>query len=288
MLRTAVRVSITAIFVTVAVIAGHWVWQHYLYSPWTRDGRVRAEIITIAPDVSGWVTEVNFRDNEDVKKGQVLFTIDATRFHNAVEEARAKMNRARYAWEHAKEQYSRRLSLSKSAVISKDDLSTYNTNTLLAQADYELAKSTYQKTLIDLQRTEIIAPADGTIMNQSLRAGNYATQGKAVLSVVQKDSMYVTGYFEETKLPGIRPGDRARIELMSGGEPVQGKVISIARAIANNNTSTDSQLLPTTQQTFNWVRLAQRIPVDIQLTSVPRGVNLSAGMTVSVKIDHKG
>lgn len=288
MFRTAVRVSVTASFVTVAVIAGHWVWQHYLYSPWTRDGRVRAKIVTIAPDVSGWVTDVNFRDNEDVKKGQVLFTIDATRFHIAVEESRAKMNRARYVWEHAKEQYSRRLSLSKSAIISKDDLSTYNTNMLLAQADYELAKSTYQKTLIDLQRTEIIAPTDGTIMNQSLRVGNYATQGKAVLSVVQKDSMYVTGYFEETKLPGIRPGDRARIALMSGGEPVQGKVISIARAIANNNTSTDSQLLPTTQQTFNWVRLAQRIPVDIQLTSVPRGVNLSAGMTVSVKIDHKG
>lgn len=288
MLRTAGRVSVTVGFVIVAVIAGHWVWQHYLYSPWTRDGRVRAEIITVAPDVSGWVTEVHFRDNEDVKKGQVLFTIDATRFRNAADEARARMNREKYAWEHAREQYSRRQGLSKSAVISQDDLSTYSTNMLLAQADYELAKSIYQKTLIDLKRTEIIAPADGTVINQSLRAGNYATQGKAVLSIVQKDSMYVTGYFEETKLPGIREGDRALIQLMSGGNPVRGKVISIGRAIANNNTSTDSQMLPATQQTFNWVRLAQRIPVDIEITSVSQNLNLSAGMTVSVKIDHKG
>ncbi|WP_339025064.1 HlyD family secretion protein [Leclercia pneumoniae] len=288
MVRTVIRVSITVLFVAAAAISGEWVWKHYLYSPWTRDGRIRAEVITVAPDVAGWVNEVNFQDNQEVKKGQVLFTIDATRFRNAAEEAKAKMDKAEYALEHAKEQYARRLRLGQSAVISKDDLSTYKTSSNLAHADYELARSAYEKTLIDLRRTEILAPADGTVMNLSLRSGNYAVQGKAVLSLVKKNSMYVTGYFEETKMPLIALGDTAHIQLMSGGAPLTGRVMSIASAIANNNTSTDSQLLPSTQQTFNWVRLAQRIPVDIQLTNVPANIRLSAGMTASVEIDKKG
>lgn len=285
---TASRMLITACFVAAAVCCAIWLWKHYLYEPWTRDGRVRAEVITVAPDVSGWVTRVNFRDNEEIKKGQILFKIDPVRFQNAVDEARAKMDKAQFAWDNAKEQLARRQSLIKSSVISKEDMSTYGTNTRLAKADYDLARSDYEKTLIDLDRTTITAPADGAVMNIDLREGNYVTQGKAVLSIIRTGSMYVTGYFEETKLPGIRPGDLAKIHLMSGGEALTGTVTSIARGISNANNQADNQLLPDTQQSFNWVRLAQRIPVDISLTSVPTTLNLSAGMTVSVEINKDG
>lgn len=288
MLSSAVRMLITACFVVAAVCCGIWVWKHYLYEPWTRDGRIRAEVITIAPDVSGWVTEVDFRDNEEVKKGQTLFTIDAERFQNAADESHAKMEKAEYAWEQAKEQLARRQSLIKSSIISKEDLSTYSTNTHLAKADFDLAKSNYKKALIDLHRTVIKAPADGTVMNLDLRAGNYVSQSKAVLSLIRANSMYVTGYFEETKLPRIKRGDLALIHLMSGGAPLTGTVTSIARGIANNNNKADAQILPDTQQSFNWVRLAQRIPVDISLTSVPEEIALSAGMTVSVEISGNG
>lgn len=284
MFSSAVRMLITACFVAAAVCCGLWVWKHYLYEPWTRDGRVRAEVITVAPDVSGWVTHVNFRDNEEVKKGQTLFTIDDVRFQNAVNESQAEMDKAQYAWEHAKEQLARRQSLIKNSIISKEDLSTYSTNSRLAEADYDLAKSNYEKALIDLHRTIIKAPADGAVMNLDLREGNYVSQGRAVLSLIRANSMYITGYFEETKLPGIKPGYSALIHLMSGGAPLTGTVTSIARGIANNNNKADNQLLPDTQQSFNWVRLAQRIPVDIKLNSVPEDVNLSAGMTVSVEI----
>lgn len=287
MVRIYARVSFTILFIVAAIFAGQWVWKHYLYSPWTRDGRIRAEVITVAPDVAGWVTTVNFTDNENVKKGQVLFSIDTMRFRNNVEEAKAEMDRTHYALKHANEQYNRRSRLRQRALISKDDLSTYRINSNLAKADYELARIHYEKTLIDLKRTVILAPADGTVMNLNLRSGNYAEQGKAVLSLVKKNSMYVTGYFEETKLPLINLGDTAHIRLMSGGTALTGEVVSIARAIANTNTATDTQLLPATQQTFNWVRLAQRIPVDIRLTHIPSKTLLSAGMTASVEIDKK-
>lgn len=284
MFSSATRMIITACFVLAAVCCGRWVWKHYLYEPWTRDGRIRAEVITVAPDVSGWITHVNFRDNEEVKKGQTLFTIDDVRFKNALNESHAKLDKTYYAWEHAKEQLARRQNLIKSSVISKEDLSTYSTNTRLAKADYDLANSNYEKALIDLHRTVIRAPADGVVMNLDLREGNYVSQGKSVLSLIRANSMYVTGYFEETKLPGVKAGNSALIHLMSGGVPLTGTVTSIARGIANNNNKADNQLLPDTQQSFNWVRLAQRIPVDIRLNPVPKGIILSAGMTVSVEI----
>jgi len=280
------RVSLTLVTLIVAVFLGHWIWQHYLYSPWTRDGRVRAHVITIAPDVSGWVNDIHVGDNQSVKKGDVIFTVDDTRYKAAIAELKAQVENKQYAWELAKHQYERRQTLTKEKMLSEETAESARIGTELARSNYELAEAQLATAQINLDRTVVRAPADGSIINLTLRNGNYVSQGKSVLSLVQSGSFYVTGYFEETKIPLIKLGQKAKITLMSGGEPLTGTVSSIGEAIADSNTTGNSQLLPQIQQTFNWVRLAQRIPVDIKLDNYPDNVNLSAGMTVSIHLEE--
>jgi len=278
------RISLTLIVVTVAGIAGHWIWSHYLYSPWTRDGRVRAEIITIAPDVSGWVNQLNVKDNQVVNKGDVLFTVDDTRYKATIAELNAKAESQKLAWELAKHKYKRRIGLTNDNLVSKETFDEAFINTELARTSYELAQAQLNTAKIDLARTQIHAPENGTLINLSLRNGNYVSKGNSVFSLVKQDSLYITGYFEETKIPLVHIGQNAEVSLMSGGHVLHGKVVSIGKAIANTNVTTNGQLLPQIGQTFNWVRLSQRIPVDIQLDNIPKDIELSVGMTVSIQL----
>ncbi|NMT64430.1 efflux RND transporter periplasmic adaptor subunit [Marinobacter orientalis] len=281
------RVGITLLVVAIAVVAGSWLWNHYLYSPWTRDGRIRADIITIAPDVSGWVTQVSVNNNQVVNQGDPLFTIDDTRYRAAVAEAGAKVAEKRSALELARHRYQSRQGGSEPQAITGKDSDTDRINMESAKASYELAMAELETARIDLERTQVVAPADGTINNLHLRRGNYVVKGEAVLSEVRADSFYVTGYFEETKLHLVQIGQSARMTLMGSDRKLTGTVASIAPAIANTNTSSNAQMLPQVQQTFNWVRLAQRIPVDITLDPLPEDINLSAGMTVSIYLDSE-
>lgn len=276
------RIALTLLVVAVAVIAGTWVWDHYLYSPWTRDGRIRADVITIAPDVSGWVTGVGVKNNQLVNEGDPLFTVDDARYRAELAEREARLTQARTEWDLARHQYERRQSMSDRQAISEESLEAYGIRAKTAKASYQLAQAQLSSARIDLERTKILAPESGTVNNLTLRQGNYVTRGSAVLSLIKKDSFYVTGYFEETKLQLVRLGQKARITLVSGGEELTGEVVSIARGIADPNTSSDNQMLPQVQQVFNWVRLAQRIPVDIALDPIPDDVNISAGMTASI------
>ncbi|MCW8108145.1 HlyD family secretion protein [Alteromonas ponticola] len=284
-MKLILRIFITLLVVALAIFSGRWVWEHYLYSPWTRDGRVRAEVITIAPDVSGWVTEISIKDNQRVKAGETLFVVDETRYQAAIEEFKAMVANKKYAWELAEHEYERRKKLNGEDGFSEESREAKRISAQLARTDYELAKAQLETARINLARTRIEAPADGTVINLGLRQGNYVEKGEAVISLVQAGSFYVTGYFEETKLPLIEVGQQATIKLMSGGEPLSGTVASIGDAIANTNTTKDDQLLPQVQQTFNWVRLAQRIPVDIKLDPVKVERKLVAGMTVSVHLE---
>ncbi|MEH6563504.1 MAG: HlyD family secretion protein [Marinobacter sp.] len=279
------RVGLTLLVVAAAVIAGAWVWDHYLYSPWTRDGRIRADVITIAPDVSGWVTGVNVDNNQLVSKGDPLFTIDDTRYRAKFAENNARLAQERTGWDLAKHQYERRQRMAESRSISEESLEAYRIRAETAKASYQLAQAELNTARIDLKRTKVLAPESGIVNNLSLRQGNFASRGTDVLSLIKSDSFYVTGYFEETKLHLVQVGQKARITLLSGGKKLSGEVASIARGIADSNTSSDSQMLPQVQQAFNWVRLAQRIPVDIALDPLPEGVNISAGMTVSIYLE---
>lgn len=284
-MRKMLRVGLTLLLVVLAITAGTWVWNHYLDSPWTRDGRIRADVVTIAPDVSGWVTELSVANNQSVDKGDLLFTIDDTRYRAEVAQAQAEAEEKRIAWEMAQHQYERRQKLTGRQTISEEDLEIYRIKTESAKASYALAQAQLRMAQIDLERTRVVAPADGSLINLGLREGNYVEQGKAVLSLVKRGTFYVTGYFEETKLDLVHVGQAARIRLMGTDQLLTGKVSSIAQGIADMNTTRSDQLLPQVQQTFNWVRLAQRIPVDIALDPLPEDIKLSAGMTVSIDLE---
>ena len=287
-MEKVIRIIITLAVIVAAALSGRWVWDHYLYSPWTRDGKVQADIITIAPDVSGWVTALAVEDNQQVKKGDVIFQVDVKRYQAVVNELQAQVRNETLALELARHEYARREKLRESNSISAEELESSRINADMADASLELAKANLASAQIDLDRATITAPVDGTIVNLTLREGNYVSQGSPVLSLVAANSVYVTGYFEETKLPLIHEGQKAKITLMSGGKPITGTVKSIGNAIADSNTSANGQLLPQVQQTFNWVRLAQRVPVDIRLEKIPEGTRLVAGMTASIRLESDG
>ncbi|KFJ43359.1 HlyD family secretion protein [Francisella philomiragia] len=278
------KTAISIIIICLALFSLYSIWRYYLYSPWTRDGRIRANIITIAPDVSGFVTKIYVFDNQKVKKGQLIFTIDRDRYAATLDEKEAELKHAIMLWELADRQYQRREQLGKDGSISLDTLDEYHMQVKLKKADLEKAKAEARLAKINLDRTSVYAPADGTINNIELRQGNYVVAAKPVMSLVEANSFYVTGYFEETKLPNIKIGDKANIELMSGGELLHGHVISIGKAVADNNTDVNSQLLPKVQQTYDWVRLSKRIPIDIALDVIPKSVNLISGINATVTI----
>ena len=285
-MRTIIRVFITLVLAAIAIALGVWLWQYYMYTPWTRDARVRADIVTIAPDVSGWVMNLEAHDNQRVAAGDVLFTINHKRYEAAARQAEATLANREYSYQLNEHEYERRRHLGSNA-ISTEDRETARLNAQIARAQRDLAQAQLDSARIDLERSVVRAPVDGSVINLQLREGNYVTQGNAQMSIVREGSFYITAYFEETKIPSIDIGDKASIWLMGGDQKMQGHVASIGRGIANTNTSPNGQLLPQVQQTFTWVRLSQRIPVDIAIDHIPDGVYLSSGMTASVRIDDQ-
>ncbi|MBA6410032.1 MAG: HlyD family secretion protein [Pseudoalteromonas distincta] len=278
------RTLLTIIVVIAAVFAGRWVWTDYMHTPWTRDGRIRAEVVTVSPDVSGWVTGLNIKDGQNIKKGDLLFSVDNKRYQAALDRSKATTENTLYTWELAKHKLERRKGLNTQQAISEEGLESTRINSKIAKANYELAKTDQAIAQLNFDRTKVYAPVSGQIINLNLRQGNYVAQGTSVFAIVKSGSFYVTGYFEETKIPLIHDNQKAKISLLSGGKAL-GHVISVGKAIANTNTQSNTQLLPVVQQTFNWVRLSQRIPVDIKLDSVPEDIQLSAGMTATIHLN---
>jgi multidrug resistance efflux pump len=138
---------------------------------------------------------------------------------------------------------------------------------------------------VNLQRTEIRSPVNGWVTNLLAQLGDYANVGTNVISLVDADSFWVDGYFEETSLEPIRVGGPAEVKLMGYRQIVHGHVDSIARGINVANAQPNGQGLANVNPIFTWVRLAQRIPVRVHIDEVPDGVVLAAGMTATVQID---
>lgn len=282
-MRTSVRVAVTLCMVAVAIFAGFHLWQYYMLTPWTRDARIRADVVVIAPDVSGWVRELKAVDNQQVKAGDVLLSIDRERFEAAVEKARAVVQTRQQQLSLREHEASRRAALGPQA-ISAELRENAQINAGIARGELREAQAEAKVAELNLARSQVLAPRNGHITNLRLAEGNYVNAGQPVMALIDDSTFYVQAYFEETKLPRIRVGDPVKIWLMSAGHALEGHVESISRGITDRNTNPDAQLLAEVEPTFNWVRLAQRIPVRIKLDKVPEGVNLSAGMTASVQV----
>lgn len=284
-MRNSLRILMTLVVVAIAVAAGIWLWNYYLFTPWTRDARVRAEVITIAPDVSGWVRTLNVNDTDFVAKGDTLFEIDEARYQAALDQAQATVENREATLKLRQTEAQRRNQLSNRS-ISAEDRQIAQINSRVAAADLKQAQADLASARLDLERTRVVAPVSGHVLNLQLSAGNYVSRGTPVMALVQSNSYYVMGYFEETKMSSIDVGDPAEVILMNGDTHLHGHVAGIGRGIADTNTSLNNQLLPQVQPTFNWVRLAQRIPVRITLDDIPDETLLSAGMTATVRIQH--
>lgn len=277
------RLSVTLGFVALAALAGWYLWDYYMNTPWTRDGRVRADIIQIAPDVAGMVAEVKVIDNQEVKEGQLLFSIDKERYQLALSEANATLASHKALLAQAQRDLARISKLS-TVSISVAQQEQYKSAVEVSTADLHAAESALETAKLNLARTEVHAPADGFVTNLQLRRGNYLNAGTAALALIDRESFYVSGYFEETKLPRIAIGDKASIMLMGVATPLQGRVTGIASGIVDHERSSSPNLLANVNPTFTWVRLAQRVPVRIDLEAVPANVKLVAGQTATVEI----
>lgn len=273
----------TLLILALAIWIGHTLWVHYMDTPWTRDGRVRADVINVAADVTGTVVDVPVHDNQQVKKGDLLMQIDPDHYQIAVKQAQATVASRKATWEMRKLNASRRADMD-SLVISRESRDDASNVAVSAQADYQLAQAQLEAAELNLQRTRVLASVDGYVTNLNVHRGDYARIGEAKMAVVDMNSFWVYGFFEETKLPHIRVGDPADMQLMSG-QLMKGHVESIARAIYDRDNPESRELIADVNPTFNWVRLAQRVPVRIHLDSVPDGVVLAAGSTCTVIVN---
>ncbi len=281
-IRNIIGFVATAVIFVIAILIGHKLWVHYMDEPWTRDGRVRAEVVNIAPDVSGAVVELPVRDNQLVHKGDLLMQIDPSHYQIAVEQAQAAVAARKAELQMRRDDAQRRADMD-SLVVSKENRENATHAASAAEAQYQQALAALDAAKLNLERTRVVAPVDGYVTNLNVYRGDYAIAGSAKLAVVDSNSFWVYGYFEETKLPHVKIGDKADIRLMSGGT-LKGHVESISRGIYDRDNPQSRELLADVNPTFNWVRLAQRVPVRVKIDSVPDNVLLSAGTTCTVVV----
>lgn len=293
--RPVNRLLVTVLMVAAAGWAGWRLWDHYELAPWTRNGRVRANVVQIAPDVSGMVTNVAVHDNQSVAAGALLFSVDKARFELALEQARAAVAAQRIAignqritLAQAQRESQRNSNLGDLISLEVREQSRLKVDQAqgalqAAEAALRQAQVALNASTLNLERTQVRAPTAGLVTNLDLRQGAYASAGHPVMALVDAGSIYVEGYFEENKLARIHRGDRVRVTPM-GGPALEGTVESIAAGIADRDRSTSANLLPSVNPTFNWVRLAQRVPVRVKLDRTASATRLVAGQTVTVEI----
>ncbi|HMN70474.1 MAG TPA: HlyD family secretion protein [Rhodoblastus sp.] len=332
---------LTLAAVVLAAIFGRAMWLAYMDAPWTRDGVVRAYVVTVAPEVSGNLIDLPVADNQFLRKGDLLLRIDPTNYRIALDQAEASFNQAKanvssidaqiavqqaqivaseaqvtqaeaaltFAQQQA-ERYEalveRKAGTIQNAQQYESQLRQQEANLSSAQASLKQAQrrtdalnaqrggadaavaqaaALLARAKINLERTEIRSPVNGWVTNLLARTGNFAAAERSVVSIVDADSFWIDAYFEETSLARVRVGDAADVKLMGFGDVLHGHVASIARAINVANAQPNAQGVATVNPIFTWVRLAQRIPVRIQIDKTPADVTLAAGMTATVQIN---
>lgn len=278
--RLAGRIGATMAMVVLALLGARWMWQKNEAEPWTRDGRIRADIVDVSPDVSGLVTDVLVHDNQPVHRGQPLFLIDRPRFELALRQADGNVAAAHSALAQAERENRRNHVLGD--LVSAELVEEGAAKVEQLRASLAQANAARDVAALNLQRTTVPSPVDGVVTNTEMRPGDYLQAGHPALALVYGGSLHAEGYFEETKLPAVRVGDPARIELMGVAIPVRGHVESIAGGVEDRERGPSGDLLANINPTFSWVRLPQRIPVRIAIDDVPPGVRLIPGSTATV------
>ena len=280
-MKTLARVITTLVMVAAGCLGAYELWNYYMLSPWTRDARVVADVVTVAPDVAGFVNDLRVNDNQFVRKGDILLILDQERYKQALEAADANVAARKAEMLMRQSEAARRVRLPDIAITAEAREDSQHM-AALAVATYQQAVADRSTASLNLERTVIRAPVNGFVTNLTLVVGQYAAVGTKLMALIDSDSYRVEGYFEETKLPVIKPGGQVEIHLMSGGPALRGHVESISRGITDRDNVNGPELLANVNPTFEWVRLAQRIPIRIHIDEVPENVRISAGMTCTV------
>ena len=281
------QVGLTSIFVLIAVGVVLYKYWDYVTNPWTRDGQVRAQVILINPRVSGPIVDLPIVDNQSVRAGDLLFQIDPRTFEAAVKQAEADLQAAQVQEDEAKDKADRAVRIRKRdrGAMSEQEVIKKQNTLRAAQATVLSRQATLEDARLDLEFTQVRAPVDGYVTNLNLRLGSQAVANQPSLALVDVNSFWVHGFFKENYIADMRPGDRAIVTLMSYPDmPLNGRVDSLGWGIAQADGSTGYNLLPTISPTFEWIRLAQRIPVRVHLTNVPEEIKLRVGTTASVLV----
>lgn len=280
-MKAIVRFALTIAVFAAAVFAGTKLWDRYMNSPWTRDGKVRADVVNVAADVSGIVERVAVKDNQLVHKGDLLFVVDRDRYTLALAQAKARLAASK-AQMVMKEQEAERRARVDASVVSTENRENARSQADAAAAAHEEAAAAVDTAALNLRRTEVRAPVDGYITYLNVHKGDFASAGVAKLAIVDKNSFWVYGYFEETKLRLLHLGDPVEIRLLGNAQSLKGHIESLARGISDHDNPAGKELLSDVNPIFNWVRLAQRVPVRIKLDKLPKNVQLVAGTTCTV------
>jgi RND family efflux transporter MFP subunit len=281
--RSMLKTVATLLILAGAGAAALIIWDYYIAAPWTRDGTVRVQVARIAPQVSGQITEIHVVDNQFVHQGDVLYVIDPFDFQVVLETKKAQL-RQRAADVQVKRVQSERRAHLTDLATTPEEQQQYAGNATQAQAAFDAAQAEVAQADINLQRTQVRSPVNGYVTNLLLRVGDYAYAGTTNVSVIDADSYWIDGYFEETKMAHICIGDRAEAKLMGYRDPIIGQVQTVTRGISVSNAAPSTQGLPNVDPVYTWVRLAQRVPVRIHITHVPAGIPLVSGMTATVTI----
>ncbi len=272
----------TLFLVAITLLAMQLLWQRYQVEPITRDGKIRADIVHVATDVAGLITEVLVHDNEYVHKGDVLVVMDKPRYQLALEQAEAEVASQQAILAQAEREDRRNHAMSNLVATEVVERGHARVEELKAALSKAIAARDLAK--LNLERTAVRAPVDGFVSNMTLQAGIYMHAGATVAALVYKQSTRIEGYFEETKIPAIHIGDPVVAHLMGVAGPIRGHVESISAGVADRERSDNGPALANVNPSFSWVRLAQRIPVRIAIDAIPAGVRLIVGQTTTVEV----
>src|SRR5215813_2029156 len=267
----------------VAVLMALVTWDYYVTAPWTRDGSVRVQVARVAPQVSGQVTEVRVADNQFVHKGDVLYVIDPFDFEVTLRSNKAILEQKAADVEVKKVQSDRRQHLSAIATTPEEQ-QVFAGTAVQAKAAFDAAQQQLAQAEINLRRTQVRSPVNGYVTNLLMRVGDFAHEGTANISVIDSDSYWIDGYFEETKMARVCIGDRVEAKLMGYAQPILGHVVSVTRGIGVSDAAAGNQGLPNVNPVFTWVRLAQRVPVRIAIDQVPPSIPLVSGLSATITI----
>src|ERR1700730_17889611 len=289
-IRSRIRVApilITLGTIAVAALLAWATWRVYMGAPWTRDGTVRAYVVTMAPEVSGRIVKLPVADNQFVHKGDVLFEIEAADYRIALQSAQAQETRDTAALEYARANEGRQAKLEGEGWVSKNIFEQTASTLHQMEAVVAVDRAAIAKAQLDLSRVVVRSPVNGYVTNLLVQLGDYANVGQKLISLVDADSFWIDAYFEETSLENILENDPATVKLMGYSRLVRGHVCCVARGINIPNAQPDQAGLASVNPIFTWVRLAQRVPVRIHIDQVPDGLRLVTGMTATVQIDPR-